>query len=49
MRASMFKFNNGGNHSYLRLYVKLTFIIGMTWLLGFTSAFFDVLAIDIIS
>lgn len=47
-RASIFEFNSGGNHSHLRLYVKLAFIMGMTWLLGFASAFFDVFAIDII-
>ncbi|KAK8784436.1 hypothetical protein V5799_009198 [Amblyomma americanum] len=47
-RASIFEFKGGGNQSHMRLYVKLAFIMGMTWLLGFVSAFFNVLAMDIV-
>lgn len=47
-RASIFEFTGGGSYSHMRLYVKLAFIMGMTWMLGFVSAFFNVLAMDII-
>lgn len=47
-RASIFDFSGGGsNYSHMRLYVKLAFIMGMTWMLGFITAFFNVLAMDI--
>lgn len=47
-RASIFEFTGGSNYCHMRLYVKLAFIMGMTWMLGFITAFFNVLAMDIV-
>ncbi|XP_075749491.1 uncharacterized protein LOC142814528 isoform X2 [Rhipicephalus microplus] len=47
-RAAAFDFKGGGNRSHMALFVKLAFIMGTTWLLGFVGAFVNVLALDII-
>ncbi|XP_077525352.1 uncharacterized protein LOC144136696 isoform X2 [Amblyomma americanum] len=47
-RAASFDFKGGGNQSHMGLFVKLAFIMGSTWLLGFVGAFVNVLALDII-
>ncbi|KAL1441602.1 hypothetical protein MTO96_008562 [Rhipicephalus appendiculatus] len=47
-RAAAFDFKGGGEKSHMALFVKLAFIMGTTWLLGFVGAFVNVLALDII-
>ncbi|KAH9368119.1 hypothetical protein HPB48_007763 [Haemaphysalis longicornis] len=47
-RAAAFDFKGGGNQSHMGLFVKLAFIMGTTWLLGFVAAFVNTLALDII-
>lgn len=47
-RAAAFDFKGGGNKSHMALFVKLAFIMGTTWLLGFVGAFVNALALDII-
>ncbi|XP_075550195.1 uncharacterized protein LOC142583592 [Dermacentor variabilis] len=47
-RAASFDFKGGGNKSNMALFVKLAFIMGTTWLLGFVGAFFNVFALDIV-
>ncbi|XP_077525355.1 uncharacterized protein LOC144136696 isoform X3 [Amblyomma americanum] len=47
-RAASFDFKGGGNQSHMGLFVKLAFIMGSTWLLGFVGAFVNALALDII-
>ncbi|KAH9368121.1 hypothetical protein HPB48_007765 [Haemaphysalis longicornis] len=46
--AAAFDFKSGGNQSHMGLFVKLAFIMGTTWLLGFVAAFVNTLALDII-
>lgn len=47
-RAAAFDFKGGGNQSHMGLFVKLAFIMGTTWLVGFVAAFVNTLALDII-
>lgn len=47
-RAAAFDFKGGSNKSHMALFVKLAFIMGTTWLLGFVGAFVNALALDII-
>lgn len=47
-QAAHFDFKGGGERSHMALFVKLAFIMGTTWLLGFVGAFVDALAVDVI-
>lgn len=47
-QAATFDFKGGGHRSHMALYIKLAFIMGSTWLLGFISVFVHTVAMDII-
>ncbi|KAH6929596.1 hypothetical protein HPB50_002804 [Hyalomma asiaticum] len=47
-QVTAFDFKSGNSKSHMALFVKLAFIMGTTWLLGFVGAFVNVLVLDII-
>ncbi|KAL1441600.1 hypothetical protein MTO96_008560 [Rhipicephalus appendiculatus] len=47
-RAASFDFKGGGKKHNMALFVKLAFIMGTTWLVGFVGAFLNIYALDIL-
>ncbi|EEC19894.1 hypothetical protein ISCGN_032918 [Ixodes scapularis] len=47
-QAANFDFRGGAQRSHMALFIKLGFIIGTTWLLGFVGVFVNNVAMDII-
>ncbi|XP_064486079.1 uncharacterized protein LOC135398622 [Ornithodoros turicata] len=47
-KASGFEFRSGGERSHMSLYVKLAFIMGATWVLGFVSVFVQSSVTDVV-
>ncbi|KAH6929598.1 hypothetical protein HPB50_002806 [Hyalomma asiaticum] len=47
-RSASFDFKSHGNKYNIALFVKLAFIMGTTWIVGFVGAFLDIFALDIV-